>query len=58
VWTVTLKTLGPLDMTYPGHVTPLPTILALWYTWVHVGSSYSSDEASDIEASVDDFLSI
>ena len=58
MWTVTLKTLGLLDMTYSSRVTPLPTILALWYTWVYVGSLYSSDEASDIKASVDDFLSI
>jgi len=35
-----------------------PTILALWNSWIHVGSSNSSDKASHIEVSVDDFFCV
>jgi len=38
-------------------VAPLPTVLALRDTWVHVGISNGSDVVSNIEALVDDVLS-
>ena len=39
-------------------MTPLPTILALRNFWVHVSSFYSSDNAPNIETSVNDFFCI
>ena len=44
-------------MTAECWVAPLPTVLALRDTWVHVGTSNGSDVASNIEVSVDDVLS-
>ena len=58
MWTVILNGLGPLNMTYPCCVTLLPTILALRNTWVYICTLYSSDEGSNVEASIDDFLGI
>ena len=48
---------GDMRMTAECRVAPLPTVLALRDTWVCVGTSNSSDVASNIEASVDDVLS-
>jgi len=35
---------------------PLPTVLALWDTWVYIDIFDSSDETSDVEAMIDDVL--
>ena len=48
---------GDMRTTAECRVAPLPTVLALRDTWVHVGTSNGSDVASNIEASVDDVLS-
>ena len=58
MWTITLKTLCPLNATNSCCVILFPTILALWNFWIHVGSSDSSDKASYIEVSVDDFFCV
>jgi len=39
-------------------MTPLPTILALRDTWVHVGSPHHHNDISYIEPSIDDFPGI
>ena len=38
-------------------MTPLPTVLALWNIWVHVGTSNGSDVTSYVEMTVDNVLS-
>ena len=43
-------------VTCEGDVTPLPTILALWDTRVHIGLSDSYNITADVEALVDKFL--
>jgi len=53
VQTVTFDTPSFLDLAGECHVTPLPTIFALWNSGVHVGSSDGCDEVANIEASVD-----
>ena len=55
---VTLHTFSPLDAVHSSHVTPLPTILILRNTWVHVGPVYHGDITSNVEMSVDNFLSV
>jgi len=55
---VALNTLRLLDMAYPCCVTPFPTILVLWNSWVHVCTTNCCNKASNVEASVDNFLGI
>jgi len=55
---IALYIFGPLNATYPVYMPPFPTILALWDTWVHVGTMNCGNKASYIEASVNYFLSI
>ena len=43
-------------VTCEGGVTPLPTILVLWDTRVHIGLSDSYNITADVEALVDKFL--
>jgi len=40
------------------HMAPLPTILALWYSWIHVCTTNCCDVATDVELMIDDFLGI
>jgi len=49
---------SPLDVAHSSHVTPLPTILTLRNTQVHIGPAYCGDITSNIEISVDNFLGI
>ena len=37
-------------------MSPLPTVLALWDIWVHIGTFDSSNETSDVEVMIDDVL--
>jgi len=37
-------------------MSPLPTVLTLQDTWVHVGIFDSSDESSNVEATIDNVL--
>ena len=50
---IVLDTLGPLNATNTCCVTPLPTVLALWNTWVHVSIMYDSNETPNVELSID-----
>ena len=52
VGTVAFNTFRTLDFAWKGSVTPLPTVLVLWDTRVHIGSSNGHDIPSNIEASV------
>jgi len=56
--TIAFGTFGPLNMANLCHMTPLPTILALKDTWVHVGSSHHCNDIFYIEPSIDDFFGI
>ena len=49
---------GSLDMAYLCQMTPLPTILILRDTRIHVGVPYHRNDTFYIEISVNDFLSI
>jgi len=37
-------------------MSPLPTVLALQDTWVHIGTFNGSDEMSNVEVTIDDVL--
>jgi len=54
---IALDVFGPLDITNTSCVFPFPAIFALQDTWIHICSAYSSNEASNIEVSVDNYLS-
>jgi len=56
--TITLHTFGPLNAAYTSCVALFPTVLALWDTWIHISSANHSDEASYVEASVDDVFGV
>jgi len=58
VRTIALHTFGPLNVVYASCVAPFPTVLALKNSWIHVSSIDSSDIASYVEVSVDDFFSV
>jgi len=51
---IALDTLGPLNVTNACCMFPLPTVLTLWNTWVHISTMYYGDETPYIEASIDD----
>jgi len=51
---IVLDTLGLLNVTNTHHVSPLPTVLTLQDTRVHISTIYHSDETSHIETSIDD----
>jgi len=56
--TIALHTFGPLSMAYASCVAPFPTVLTLRNSWIHVSFANSSDIASYIKVSVDDFFTI
>ena len=51
-------TLRFLYMTDSCYMTPLPAILVLWYTWVHICTLNYYNETTGVEPLVNDFLSI
>ena len=55
---IALDTFGPLNVANTCCVTPLPTVLTLWDTWVHIGTIYCSNETSNIKSSVDNSFSL
>ena len=55
---IAFGTLRPLNAANPYHMTLLPTILVLRNLQVHIGSPYSSDDASNVKTSVNDFFCI
>jgi len=55
---ITLHTFGSLNGAYTSHVAPFPTVLALWDTQIHIGSTNRSNKASYVEVSVDDFFGV
>ena len=55
---ITPHTLKSLYTTDSCHMTPLPAVLALWYAWVHICTLNCCDETTNVEPSVNDFLSI
>jgi len=56
VRTIALHTFGPLSAVYASYVALFPIVLTLRNSWIHVSSADSSDIASYVEASVDDFF--
>ena len=48
---------GDMRATAKCQVTPLPTVLALWNTWVHTGTLNGSDITTYIEMTVNNVLS-
>jgi len=53
---VALDTFGPLDSTRECGVTSFPAIFTLWNPRVHVSTSNSRNELTDVEASVNEGL--
>jgi len=55
---ITPHTLRSLYTTDSCHMTPLPAVLVLWYAWVYICTLNCCDETTNVEPSVNDFLSI
>jgi len=53
---IALCTPGDMRATAKCQMSPLPTVLTLWDTWVHVGTFDGSDESSYVEATIDNVL--
>jgi len=51
---IALDTLGPLDMTNTYCIFPLPTVLTLWDTWVHISTTYHGNETPYIKVMIYD----
>ena len=58
MWTITFCTFRILNTTNPSRMPPFPTVFALRNTRIHIGTSYHSDNISDIKLPVDYFLSV
>ena len=56
VGSIALGTPGDMRATAKCQMSPLPTVLILRDTWVHVGIFDSSDESSNIEVTIDNVL--
>jgi len=56
--TITFCTFKTLDATNPSQMPPFPTVFALRDIRIHIGTSYHSNNVSNIELPVDYFLSI
>ena len=56
VSSIAFCTPGDMRTTTECRMSPLPTVLTLWDTWVHVGTFDSSDESSYVEATIDNVL--
>jgi len=56
VRSITFDILGTLGLTHKNDMSPLPTILTLKSTWIHVCSTNSCNMTSYVEASVDKSL--
>jgi len=52
VQSITFDALRPLDPTRESSMTPLPAILALQYTRVHICTTHSGNESSYVEAPI------
>ena len=53
---IALGTPGDIRMATKCWMFPLPTVLALQDTWVHISTFDGSDETSNVEATIDDVL--
>ena len=56
VGSIALGTPEDMRVTAKCRMSPLPTVLTLWDSWVHVGTFDSSDESSNVEATIDNVL--
>jgi len=57
VRTITLNVLGSMQVVYKHYITLSPTVLTLWYAWIHVCIPDGSYMTSYIKASVNQSLS-
>jgi len=56
--TITFHIFSSLNITYSCHMPPLPTVLILWYAWIHIYALNCCNIATNVESLVNDFLSI
>jgi len=56
VSSIALSVPGDMRTTTKCQMFPLPTVLTLWNTWVHVGTFDSSNESSNVEVTIDNVL--
>ena len=52
VGSIALGTPGDMRATAKCQMSPLPTVLALWNAWIHIGTFDGSNETSNIEATI------
>ena len=53
---IALGTPGDIRIATKCQIFPLPIVLALWDTWVHISTFDGSNETSDVEVTIDDVL--
>ena len=53
---IVLSAPGDMRMTTKYRMPPLPTVLTLWNTWIHVGIFDGSNESSNVEVTIDNVL--
>ena len=56
VGSIALGAPGDMRATAKCQMSPLPTVLTLWDTWVYVSTFDDSDESSNVEATIDNVL--
>ena len=56
VGSIALGTPGDMRATAKCQISPLPTVLTLWDTWVYVGTFNGSNKSSNIEVTIDNVL--
>jgi len=56
VGSIALGTSGDMRAIAKCRMSPLPTVLTLQDTWVHVGTFDGSDESSNVEVTIDNVL--
>ena len=58
MWAIALDAFSSLNVTRKGGVSPLPAILALGNSWIHIRTSNCGDVVAHIEAPVNEKFSI
>jgi len=56
IGSIALSTPGNIRTTTKCRMSPLPTVLVLWNTWVYVGTFDSSDKMSNVKMMIDNVL--
>ena len=53
---IALGTPGDVRSTTKCHISPLPTVLALWNLWVHISPANGHNKSSNVKSTIDNVL--